>query len=110
MAQARPGGAVIETRIGDMDGRAYHLLVPAAEALSPAHPRAATRLYRLMIDSVLERAAFKAYPHAAGHLAACAELAPRLAGDQTLPSHAAYLATLRARHPRKAGFWTLVGG
>ncbi|MHB8529201.1 MAG: DUF6880 family protein [Caulobacteraceae bacterium] len=101
---------LVEARIGEIDGGAYVVLAPAAEALEEAQPRAATLLLRRMIDSILERAASQAYHHAARHLAACAELSGRLdAGDATLPSHADYLTGLRARHGRKAGFWAAVG-
>lgn len=99
-----------ETRIGEMDGRAYSVLAPAAEALEAAQPHAATRLYRRMIDSILERAVSSAYPHAARHLAACAAMSSRAGeGGGEFVAHADYLANLRARHGRKAGFWGAVG-
>jgi hypothetical protein len=99
-----------EQRRAELDGRRYDILQPAAEALADRHPRAATMLYRIMIDSVLERGLSAAYGHAAKNLRACAEIANRVVWETTsLDSHAEYLATLRHRHGRKAGFWSLVG-
>jgi hypothetical protein len=100
---------LVETRGWSLDGAIYELLRPAAEALAEGHPRAATRLYRRMIDNVLDRTASGAYPHAARDLAACAALADRIGpADASLPSHADYLGGLRAKHGRKVGFWGLV--
>ena len=102
---------LVEARLGELDPQDYELLAPAAEALEAREPRAATRLYRRMIDDVLARGAAKAYPHAARHLAACAALAPRLQPDDgAIVPHEAYVRGLRERHGRKYGFWGEVKG
>jgi len=96
-------------RASELDGRDYHALNGAAEALTDAHPLAATVIRRLMIDSVLDRAASASYVYSAKNLAACAALDRDV--DWTaaaIPPHADYLADLRARHGRKYGFWSLV--
>jgi hypothetical protein len=99
------------SRLGELDGRLYDYLGPAAEALSETQPRAATLLYRRMIDSVLERGASKSYSYAARDLTACAFLADGIEPtDAGLATHTDYVRDLRARHGRKYGFWDLVGG
>ena len=96
-------------RLSELDGRYYELLGPAAEVLSEAHALAATLIRRRMIDSVLDRAAATAYPHAAKNLAACQALDDEI--DWSIspwPSHADYVAGLLARHGRKYAFWSRV--
>jgi hypothetical protein len=96
-------------RASELDGRDYPILNAAAGVLSDVHPLAATVIRRRMIDSTLERAASNAYVHAAQALAACQALEGEVDWSQsTRPSHADYLAGLRARHGRKSGFWSLV--
>ena len=70
-------------------------------------PRA-TLCLRAMIDFALREARSSRYRHAARHLAACADLAPRIADWGASLPHGAYLAGLRAGHGRKAGFWAAV--
>lgn len=96
-------------RVGELDGRDYHTLGSAAEALSDRHPLAATLLYRRLIDSALERGAAKAYAFAAKNLAACAVLDSEIDWSATSwPPHAAYVRSLLTLHGRKWGFWSLV--
>jgi len=100
---------LVEQRTAELDGRRYDILQPAAEALEERHPRAATILYRIMIDRVLERGASAAYGHAARNLGKCADLAGRVDWDGLgLEPHADYVAALQRRHGRKFGFWSLV--
>lgn len=90
------------------DGRAYELLVPAAEALETDHPAAATILYRALLNQILASARSKAYPHAARYFSNLEAIAGRIAGDASLASHATYKAELQKKHGRKSGFWSLV--
>ncbi len=46
---------LVAERRGVWDGRRYEILAPAAEALEPGHPLAATILYRALLNSILER-------------------------------------------------------
>jgi TPR repeat protein len=97
---------LVVERLGELDGRDYHVLEPAADALSDAQPLAATLLLRRMIDSVLDRAASTAYPHAAKNLAACEALDAQVDwSTSTWRSHTDYVADLSARHARKQAFW-----
>jgi hypothetical protein len=70
--------------------------------------RGASVLYRALLNSILERANSVAYGHAARYWwtlkeidAACETLVP-------LGCHAEYEATVRAKNPRKVGFWAQV--
>ncbi len=100
--------ALVLDRADELDGDVYFVLGPAAEALTERHPLAATLTLRAMIDFSLEHARSSRYCHAARHLAECAHLAPRVPDWGPVPPHEAYLAGLRSRHGRKAGFWAAV--
>lgn len=95
----------ILARRKELNGDHYWLLTPAAEALEHRHPLSATLLLRAMIDFALETARHKRYPHAAGHLQTCAHLAGKISTFGEHPDHETYLASLKARHGRKIGFW-----
>lgn len=92
------------------DGNHYEVLSPSAEALAGKHPLAATVLLRAMIGFTLAKARSSRYRHAARHLADCAGLARSIADFGALPTHDAYVAALKAAHPRKSGFWSLMAG
>ncbi len=91
-------------------GRVWELLAPAAEALEPDHPLAASILYRALIDDILERGRSPAYGHGARHLQILGELAEEFAPGDLTPSHGEYVARLRKAHGRKSGFWAQVEG
>lgn len=94
----------------EWSGRIWELLAPAAEALEPDHPLAASVLYRALIDDILERGRSPAYGHGARHLTRLADLARDIAPGDLTPSHEAYVAALRKAHGRKSGFWSQVEG
>jgi len=96
---------LILTRHQELDGDHYWLLTPAAEALEQRHPLAATLLLRAMIGFALDKARYKRYPHAARHLQTCEHLAGTIDAFGDHDDHQAYLASLKARHGRKSGFW-----
>jgi hypothetical protein len=100
--------ALVLDRTAELDGDVYFVLGPAAEALAERHPLAATLALRAMIDFSLDHARSSRYRHAARHLVECAHLAPRVVDWGAAPPHEAYLAGLRSRHGRKAGFWAAV--
>ena len=79
--------------------------IPVAESLESSAPLAATLLLRSMIDYALDRAKSKRYGHAARHLQTCGDLAKRIEDFGEHPDHDAYVASLKARHGRKSGFW-----
>ena len=94
----------------EIDGNAWAILSPAADALAAGHPLAATLALRAMIDTTLCEGRSNRYRHAARHLATCAGLADRVADFGAFEPHDAYLARLRRDHGRKPGFWSLVDG
>lgn len=99
--------AVILERADDLDGDAYMVLTPAADALAEKHPLAATVALRAMIDFTLQQARSSRYKHSARHLASCADLATHIPDVGSIEPHDAYVARLRKQHGRKAGFWSL---
>lgn len=86
----------------------YTILAPAAEILAENHARAATILYRRLIDGILDYGRSPAYPHAARYLAELDGLAHRLEPDAIEPTPEGYREKLRRQHGRKSGFWGLV--
>lgn len=102
-------GRFVRDRLDELEPRAYEVLRPAAEALVPHDPGAATLLYRLLVSGVLDRGTSKYYPYAARDFAAAGNLADAISGDGSLPSHDLWAAGLRQHHGRKSGFWSLVG-
>lgn len=101
---------LVRAHHGEMDGRDYGRLRPAAEALTERHPAAATLLHRLLAEDVLRRASSRQYPSAVRDVRACAGLAPLLATEPDLETHDAFMARIRREHGRKAGFWALMEG
>jgi hypothetical protein len=100
---------LITQRHPEIDGDAYEILTPLADALVAKHPLAAVLLWRAMIDFALTKARSGRYGHAARHLAACAEVDAAIEDYQEHPAHAEYLAGLHAAHARKSAFWDRVG-
>lgn len=99
---------LVLARRTEWSGRNWEVLAPAADALAPDHPLAASLLYRVLIDDILERARSNAYGHAARDLAKLETLADEVEPGRLKPDHAAYIAGLRKAHGRKYGFWQLV--
>lgn len=101
---------LVLTRRDAWSGRIWELLAPAAEALEPDHPLAASVLYRALIDDILDRGRSPAYGHGARHLTRLADLARELKPGDLTPDHGDYVARLRKAHGRKSGFWSQVEG
>ena len=96
---------LVLTRSSELDGNHYWLLTPAADALDPRHPLAATLMLRSMITYALENGRTKRYGHAARHLKTCELLARRIEDFGAYASHDAFVAELKLRHGRKSAFW-----
>ncbi len=91
-------------------GQHYGMLLPAAEALEPDHPVAATVLYRALLDDILARARLPAYGHGARYFAKLDALGTDGHAAAGLTDHESYRAALRRSHGRKSGFWSIVEG
>ena len=96
---------LIEARSEEIDGDAYEILTPLADALVPSHPLAAVLLWRAMIDFALGKARSGRYGHAARHLMDCAAADAEIIDYGIHLSHADYLEVLRKAHARKSAFW-----
>ena len=107
--ELRAANLLVRTHHGELDARDYARLRPAADVLAEKHPAAATLLHRVLAEDVLQRASSRQYIYAARDVAACAALAPFLPEEPGLESHAEFIGRLRREHPRKAGFWVLLG-
>lgn len=99
---------LIEARPDEMDGNAYHVLVPAAEALRTRHPLAAVLLWRALVNDALYNARTSRYAHAADHLADCARMDELIEDYGPILTHDDYLGMLWAHHPHKSSFWAKV--
>ena len=95
-------------RSSEIDGNLYFVLGPAAEALEAKEPLVAALLRRAMVEDTLEGAKSGRYRHAARHLLECRALEPGIADHGRFETHEAFVARLRTRHGRKAGFWDRV--
>jgi len=99
---------IIEARADELDGNSYFTMTEVADALEAEYPLAATLMRRSMIEDTLNGAKHKRYRYAAKHLAECAVSDAAIADYGNFPSHEQFLATLKADHSRKHGFWGLV--
>ena len=100
---------LVEARAALWEGDRYEVLGPAAEALAQDHPIPASRLYRLLVEDILESGRSAAYGHGASYLVQLDTLADALRPGSLTPDHAAWRQGLRKAHGRKAAFWSLVG-
>ncbi|TRD17282.1 DUF6880 family protein [Palleronia caenipelagi] len=99
------GARLVLSRAGELDGNAYEILTPAADALAPEHPLAAVLIWRSMILFALEKARSSRYGHAARHLASCAAAEAAIDDYGPHPDHQSFVRSLRKDHGRKHGFW-----
>ena len=92
-----------------VDGRRYDELPKMAEMLLAKNCfRGASVLYRALLNSILERANSVAYGHAARYWWKLKEIDAAFETMAPLVSHAEYEAAVRAKNPRKVGFWAQV--
>jgi hypothetical protein len=96
---------LVEARTEELDGAAYHILTPLAEALREKHPLAAVLLWRAMIDCSLQEGRSTRYAYAADHLKDCATADGEIDDYGQNLSHHSYMQMLRAGHDRKSSFW-----
>ena len=86
----------------------YPALLPLARSLEQGQPLAASIVYRALLESILDRAQSKAYPHAARYLRRLGKLGKKIRAWSPIAPHESYLQALRARHDRKRAFWAQV--
>jgi hypothetical protein len=107
--EARDAETILIGSAALVDGRRYDELPKMAEALLAKRCfRGASVLYRALLNSILERANSVAYGHAARYWWKLKEIDAASENLVPLGSHAEYEATVRAKNPRKVGFWSQV--
>lgn len=100
---------LVDNRVAEIDGDLYELLDPAASALEGKHPLASVLLRRRLIDVTLQKAKSTRYRHAVRHVRAIESQQSDIADYSRHESHADFMARLKREHPRKSGFWSLLG-
>jgi hypothetical protein len=74
---------LVRAHVGELEGRDYGRLRPAAEALAEKYPASATLLHRVLAEDLLPV-------------------------EEGLESHVDFMARLKREHPRKTGIWSLL--
>lgn len=98
--------SLIAARAEELDGDAYYLLTPAADAMEANHPLAAVICRRTMIRYTLDRAKSTRYKHAIRHARECRSADARIEDYGSFETHEAFMAKLRQKHGRKSAFWS----
>ena len=104
----RRAGELVRTRLQALDGKAYPVLTPAADAMATRDPLAASLIYRLMIVDTLRWKRSARNRCAARQLDECAGLAANIEDWEAWPSHQAFVSRLRDDYPRTVKFWNRV--
>lgn len=104
------GERLARERDGDLASAFYSNLQELAK-LAQAADRlpVAVLCYRHLIRDILNDARSKAYGHAVRYLSDLEALDHKAPAYGSIGDHADFAAELRARHPRKYGFWSRVG-
>lgn len=97
--------SLVQSRAGEIDGELYAVLAPAADALRGRYPLAAMVLWRVMINSALDRGLAFRYGQAADFLGDCASVDGDIKDYGDVVNHETYLQDLQTRHHRKSAFW-----
>ena len=89
-----------------LNGEYYYTLLPMARAMeSEGKMLAAYVIYRALLESILDRKFYKAYPHAAKYLRKLDILALEIEEWQDLCEHGMYHVWLNQVHGKKSSFW-----
>ncbi|MBB4952414.1 hypothetical protein H4S14_000456 [Agrobacterium vitis] len=92
----------------EWDGRTYMQLSDISPALHEDYPVAATVLNRALVTDILNRNLSSAYEFAAVCIGELEDMSTRIAGEPSLPDHAQFMHSVRAKHGKKYAFWSLV--
>lgn len=100
-------GGYIQARAKELNGDCYGSLQSLAMSLSThGQTLAASLVYRALLDSILERAQSKAYPHGVGYLSELDRLSVHVGDWAGFESHKQYHSGLRSRYARRPAFWS----
>ncbi|MCG8509048.1 MAG: hypothetical protein MI741_07445 [Rhodospirillales bacterium] len=97
--------ALVIRRPSAFNARAYWILRPAAEFLTPSHRLVAAVLYRLLAEGALRTGKTKYYPYGIKDLQQATLLAESISDWHGMEDHEAFIERLRAEHGRKRTFW-----
>ena len=100
---------MVHLRISEIDGDRYELLDPVAVALEGKYPLAAVLLRRTLIEVTLHKGRATRYKHAARHVREIDSLNAQIKDYAAFETHDQFMARLLLTHPRKTGFWSLLG-
>lgn len=93
-----------------LNGDHYTGMLPLAEAMEKdSRYRAATVIYRSLLDSILRRAQSRIYHHGVNYLRKLDLLARCVSDWGSVEPHDVYLFGLRRDHGRKSSFWSKYG-
>ncbi len=100
----------VEAHVEHLSGGRWDVLPGLARRLEKAgHATAASLLYRLLLEDILDEARSSAYRHAALDGKALDRLAPRAEFGPPHESATGFRARLTERHRRKSSFWRELG-
>lgn len=94
-------------RRDQLNGDFYTYLLPMAEVMEKGgRLLGATVVYRALLESILQRARTKTYPHGVRYLKRLDKIAKHVTGWGDVDGHAVYAGNLRQKHGRKTSFWS----
>lgn len=96
----------VHLRHAEFNGDRYYILKQAAKMLRASDPIAATRLYRIMIQYILNKGASKYYDYGVTYLIKCKDLDLDISNWENIQKHKDYLADLEWQYKSKRSFWT----
>jgi hypothetical protein len=98
-------------RAGQLEGRYYGSLLPLVAAMESANRHlVASLIYRSLLNSILDRAYIKSYPHGVRYLKQLDKLALSINDWQGFDTHQAFKEQIIAAHGRKQSFWSKYEG
>ena len=96
---------VVVENVGSFNGDFYESLLQIAEALQEDYPVGSSVLYRAMMESVLNRAISKYYPHAIRYYNYLKEFDSRINEWKGVQPHQIYWNEIKEKHAKKSAFW-----
>lgn len=101
----RLAAELVCSRSAELNGDAYYSLTPAADQLQGEFPLAAILCRRAMISYTLDKAKSTRYKHAIRHFHECQSADSQIENYHSFLRHDEFERHLKAKHPRKEGFW-----
>jgi uncharacterized protein (DUF608 family) len=94
-------------RADQLNGDFYGSLIPLAEILETEERALASSIvYRALLNSILQRAKSKTYPHGVRYLKKLDNLTQSIGDWRNFEDHDHYSEHLKEKHGRKTSFWS----